>query len=83
MFRTMITFFCVLLATMSARADVDPELGSQLSAQFLAGETEAIWAQMNAEMQSALGDAAKLNAFSIIDNYRGLFLFVAVTDDNP
>lgn len=64
MFRTTITIFCVLWAAMPARADVDPELGSKLSEQFLAGETEAIWAQMNSNMQSAIGDAAKLNAFS-------------------
>ncbi len=64
MFRTMITIFCVLWAAMPARADVDPDLGLQLSELFLAGETEAIWAQMASKMQSALGDAAKLNAFS-------------------
>jgi len=48
---------------MPARADIERTLGTELTEQFLAGETEVIWARMTTEMQDAMGGAENLAGF--------------------
>ncbi len=56
----------LLLVTMfpaDLSADALDE-GRRLTALFYAGDVDAVWGQMNAEMRSALGDAPALEAFA-------------------
>ncbi len=48
----------------ASQQPLDPQaLGRELTAQFYAGETAAIWSRMTEKMQSALGSEANLATF--------------------
>jgi hypothetical protein len=64
MSRLKITLMSLLLLSINVYAEIDPSEGPALSEQFLAGNTQGLWDKMTPEMQSAIGSAANLSAFS-------------------
>ncbi len=59
------TLSLLLVALLPASAAADAlEQGRKLTVLFYAGDLDAVWQQMSAQMRSALGDAPALEAFA-------------------